>query len=389
MLRQLFLLMIVFLGISFSYADSNGVWTYSEDIRPGIVGADESSNPSESFTFNNELIINERSTFNGVLNSNSQIGIGVLNPTYALEVDGIVEGSLFLDIENNNYSVDPFGESIFQIVRSDVYYSRGSNTFYIDPKDYSNVNDTNVEGVLSLRNINIYDIFVDEGQIDSITSAMIVDNSVTSSDLGVDSVGASELVAVYESGSVYDSRFVNEGQLDSIDSGMIIDETITSSDLGVDSVGASELVFAYEIGSAYDSRFVNEGELDSITTDMIVDDTITIDDLNEPSVGTVFATRQFVEDNQHWQKSGTTVYYNTGGVAIGTTATSSGLSLDVNGNAGAIRFCDQNGANCYTASQIIAAINKLNQIGAPCGCANTGRMIMGVCAAEDRSDCGR
>ena len=185
MLKQVFTLFLLILAMSFSYADSNGVWTYSEDIVPGVVAGDESSNPTDSFTFNNELVLNQRSTFNNVINSNSQIGIGVFSPVYPLEVAGVIEGSSFVDFENNTYLINPLGESVVQRIRSDVYYSRGSNIFYVDPKDYSNLNDVNVEGIFSLNNVDIYDIFVEEGQADSITSDMIVDGTITTNDIDV------------------------------------------------------------------------------------------------------------------------------------------------------------------------------------------------------------
>ncbi len=88
--------------------------------------------------------------------------------------------------------------------------------------------------------------FVNEGQEGSISSAMIVDNtiddadvadnSLTASSLAANSVGSSELVSSYESGSAYDSRFVNEGQKNSISSAMIKNNAITSSDIDSSSV---------------------------------------------------------------------------------------------------------------------------------------------------------
>lgn len=58
-------------------------------------------------------------------------------------------------------------------------------------------------------------------------------------------------------GIVIDNLFVNENQDNSISTGMIVDGTITISDLGADSVGASELIAIYESGSAFDTRFIN------------------------------------------------------------------------------------------------------------------------------------
>lgn len=44
---------------SFIYADSNGIWTYPEDIKAGVFGARENLAETEYFTFNNEVYFNK------------------------------------------------------------------------------------------------------------------------------------------------------------------------------------------------------------------------------------------------------------------------------------------------------------------------------------------
>jgi hypothetical protein len=49
------------------------------------------------------------------------------------------------------------------------------------------------------------------------------------------------------------------------------------------------------------------------------------------------------------------VFLNSiGGVGIGTTAVSGGLLLDVEGNIGAVQFCDNEGINCITIADVIS-----------------------------------
>jgi len=119
-------------------------------------------------------------------------------------------------------------------------------------------------------------LYVNEGQVNAITSAMIVDTTITATDLkdgtalaeilnndgagsgldadlldGLDSTaflssttdyGRSGVAAtLYEGASSLTSLYVNEGQANAITSAMIVDSTITAADLAADSVGASEI----------------------------------------------------------------------------------------------------------------------------------------------------
>ena len=114
--------------------------------------------------------------------------------------------------------------------------------------------------------------FVNENQLNSITSSMIADGTIQGEDLEHS----------YRVGSVYDSRFVNENQLNSITSSMIVDGTIQGEDLE----------HSFKIGSAYDYRFVNVNQVNSITSSMVVDGTIQGVDLeNSYRIGSVYDSR--------------------------------------------------------------------------------------------------
>lgn len=89
-----------------------------------------------------------------------------------------------------------------------------------------------------------------------------------------------------------DGEYVNEGQPNAIDSAMVKDESLMAADLGPDCVGASELVAAYETGSAYDARFVNTSG-DTVSGSFTVDDTtFHVDSLNNRvGIGTTSPSR--------------------------------------------------------------------------------------------------
>lgn len=164
---ELRLIIILFLfGITsvFVYADSNGIWTYPRDIEPGIFGEDESNDYlNENFTFNHLVYFN-----NDILVSSN------------------VLSSSFIDIDNLSFFINPFGSSRFRIINSDVYYSYGSNQYFLDPKDNSRLNNVNILGLLELNGSNIYSLFVNEGQLNSISSSMIIDDTITTNDIDIE-----------------------------------------------------------------------------------------------------------------------------------------------------------------------------------------------------------
>ncbi len=62
-MKRLFLIFLLILSVSFTYADSNGIWNKAEDIRAGIFGFDEEDTTS-SYVFNNPVSINNILTIN-------------------------------------------------------------------------------------------------------------------------------------------------------------------------------------------------------------------------------------------------------------------------------------------------------------------------------------
>jgi hypothetical protein len=138
--------------ISVGYSESNGIWHKAEDIRPGIFGSDESTS---GFIFQSSL-------------------------------------------------------SIQNSISATTLFDYDDNTYFLNPNGNSKLNNLDLT-TISINGIVLDNIYVNENQGNSISSAMIIDNTISANDLGVDSVGASELVVSYESGSAYDSRFINTG----------------------------------------------------------------------------------------------------------------------------------------------------------------------------------
>ena len=143
-------LLVSILFFSIGYSESNGIWHSAEDVRPGVFGSDETTS---GFIFQDSLLVQAAITATTIFDHND-------------------------------------------------------NTYYLNPNGISKLNTIDFDTIL-IGGIPLDNIYVNENQANSISSGMIVDESISASDLGVDSVGASELISSYESGSAYDSRFIN------------------------------------------------------------------------------------------------------------------------------------------------------------------------------------
>ena len=140
-------------------------------------------------------------------------------------MNGNISSNIFFDRDNSSYYVNPYGSSRFQILNSDVYYSQGSTSYFLDPKDVSILNELQVLS-LQVNGNSLDNLYVNEGQTNSITSAMIVNGAVTESDLAQNQIDDSE----------------------------VQDNSLTASSLAANSVGASELA-----NNAVDSVAIQNG----------------------------------------------------------------------------------------------------------------------------------
>ncbi|MFP4402579.1 MAG: hypothetical protein ACLFPL_05110 [Candidatus Nanoarchaeia archaeon] len=60
MFQKIFLLALIFIVPIFSvYADTNGVWTYTEKIEAGVFGANQNNFVESNYTFNDIVNFNQ------------------------------------------------------------------------------------------------------------------------------------------------------------------------------------------------------------------------------------------------------------------------------------------------------------------------------------------
>jgi hypothetical protein len=317
------------------YADSNGVWHRAEDIVGGTFGTDEGT--PKFYFLNNVGIGTTTATSNLTVNGSTQssIFIDYENSSYYLDSDKIskiftlnsqtlsntgkittneltsttgVTSTKFIDLDNLSYEIDPSFESSFNqlrangistyISRADIYRDITGTSNFLNLNGFSNINSlqttslvtgpitsgsisaTTISGTSILLNGQNIDLrFVNEGQGNSILSGMIVDGTITASDLGANSVGTSELASnAVTSAKVKDNSLtasdlgansVGTSELvnNAITSAKVLDNSLTASDLGANSVGTSELVN------------------NAVTSAKVLDNSLTASDLGANSVG--------------------------------------------------------------------------------------------------------
>jgi hypothetical protein len=227
-----------------SYADTNGIWTYPEDIESGVFGADENNPANSNYTFNDIVYFNENifssanmsaHSFVSSTNSNRYVDPSGDSELESVNINDIVtirgtdifdlfvnrsgdtmsgnlylgtnevEANRFVDSQNTVYYLNPSGVSnLYRIASNRYYTNNGDNSKYLDPSRDSVINNLNVVGTLELNGVDITDAFVEEGQPNSITRNMIQNNAIDSSKISTNSVRIQEL----DTSSV-DNRYVN------------------------------------------------------------------------------------------------------------------------------------------------------------------------------------
>lgn len=145
------------------FADSNGIWTYAEDIRAGTFGLDENNSVGSNYTFDDFVYFNKN----------------------------IFAGSI-IDRDNSSFLINPSGASYLGGVFADAFYTRGGgNYYYLRPAGTSRINRLEVEGDITYKGELLENSFVKHGENNSISSQMIqpgaVDNSHIDAGLPLDS----------------------------------------------------------------------------------------------------------------------------------------------------------------------------------------------------------
>ncbi|MCH8520254.1 MAG: hypothetical protein LAT82_05875, partial [Nanoarchaeota archaeon] len=307
-MNNFFTLLVLFIfSFSLSFGDNNGIWTYPEDIRAGVFGADEGLTPSQNYTFNNIVYFNvgleslnidvanniamggtlvsgevpwaRLSNHRSVLAGAGLVGGGALNEdrtlslnstildgshydsrfvnragdtmSGSLTVEGDVNANRFRSRTNTGYLLNPSGSSTLAGVFADAYYTRGfGNYFYLRPAQLSRINDLQVDG-----DINLGGTLVSgevpwsrlSGYPSIVAGAGLVGGGVLNEDRTIN------LNSNILDGSAYDSRFVQEGQENSISTSMIQNNAVTSAKIASNSVRIDELDT-----SSVDERYVNK-----------------------------------------------------------------------------------------------------------------------------------
>lgn len=155
------ILLVILGGLSFfslSFSDTNGIWTYPEDIKAGIFGADETI-VGDNYTFDNIVYFN-KNIFADSLVSNT-------NPSYILNLSGV--------------------SNLNRIV-ADMYFSPSTNSYFLNPAGFSKLKELEVDTNLSYKGVELDSRYINEGQTNSINSNMVIDGSLTRNDLNLGDV---------------------------------------------------------------------------------------------------------------------------------------------------------------------------------------------------------
>ncbi len=215
-MNKLFTIITIILSISLvnAFADSNGIWHKAEDVRSGTFALDEDQGNfkfPQNLEINNNLSIGSNLFVSGNPIYNSYIignfGIGTSSPSNKLSVQtytgnsiiGISSNSQYsaIDFYNNainkwgigkdnldNFYIDEFGIANRVIIKQGTGFM-GLGTY--DPRAELEVKGDIIAKNLRLDNgsgpIDLDDIYVNEGQLNSITSPMIVDGTIIGADI--------------------------------------------------------------------------------------------------------------------------------------------------------------------------------------------------------------
>ncbi len=156
---------------------------------------------------------------------------------------------------------------------------------------------------------------------------------------GIDvTADAVQLTSVYQSGSAYDGRFVNEGQTNSVTSAMIGDNQVGSSEIASDAVGADEIAADGVGSSEIASNAVGDSELqDDIDIPILSSDDITVNG-SSGNVINVYSSgsSSYPATISHHANGGIGVYGSTNASSLfgvrGHNENSSGTGLSGTGN---------------------------------------------------------
>jgi hypothetical protein len=132
--------------------------------------------------------------------------------------------------------------------------------------------------------------YVNAGETNAVTSAMIADNSISAADLGNNSVGTAEISAGAVTSTGLADSAVTAAKLapNSVGSGQVIDNSLTAADLAPNSVGSSEVTNNSLTAADLAANSVTASEIaaDAVGSSEITDGSVAAADLADDYVNT-------------------------------------------------------------------------------------------------------
>ena len=192
-ISNIFILSILFFG-GVAWADTNGVWHWPEDVRPGVFGTDEGGgnwsfpqslgiNMDTHENLNENLYVNGSAYFRSYISSNSIFNF--LNSGFV-----VANQNMYIDLDNDNNDANSefhirsgTEETLFYVEEAgDVGIGTTNPDYKLDVSGDVNASDYYRNGE------NLDSIYVNEGQSNSITGNMIVDGTIKSNDIDTSQV---------------------------------------------------------------------------------------------------------------------------------------------------------------------------------------------------------
>jgi hypothetical protein len=190
--------------------------------------------------------------------------------------------------------------------------------------------------------------FVNEGQVDSITTVMVKDGAITKEKINASNCSNGQILKYSSASGKW------ECASDEIGSNVSITGTggIVVNPDPITGMGTISLAASYQDGSAYDSWFVNEGQMNSITSEMIVDGTITNSDIANSTIQKEKLNQSGCTDGQVLKYSSTTSGWVCSNDNSSTYTAGTGLSL-----TGTTFSVKNNVFQCANSNESIKSIN--------------------------------
>ena len=132
--------------------------------------------------------------------------------------------------------------------------------------------------------------YVNAGEVDAVTAAMIVDDSIGASDLGDDSVGAAEIITgAMTTAKLADNAVTTDKLADNaVGSGQVADNSLTALDLAPNSIGSNEVIdnSLTTVDLASNSVTASKIAAGAVGSSEILDGTVAANDLADDYVNT-------------------------------------------------------------------------------------------------------